>query len=507
MQHSTNPIATRPLHRLVACLLALWCAAVAPTQTPPAGANTVAARIAAVDRQMVAVLLEFARTAEANKLPSRALRAYQEVVDCYDSTNTAALRGLGWRQVQGNWEAPASTPPAVDQATPEQKKRVDQAWQALQAKATRWHRVLGIALLAEQEATLGTLQLERALAYSPDDEASHRALGHEAVDGFYGTEDELALVRRMRALFTKANELRRLEVPVAERSADSLPGELLATRMRFFGAASKHFEYWVVEDRSAPARCAAWAERGLLLAEYLVGTGTGAKVLDATRQRWAGYVRNDLQRDRLLATAPAVLGNYTVEQMRLLGGQQFTAARGLATVSWHEAALDADRTVSHVLEYCLLHRSNAGLGEGVVHLASWLLCGTMITSFMELARTSSGQEVHLPEVGDAWLKLLQDEIAAGRDVPLVQVPREPIANFRPGVRLKSWGFMLWLVCRCPDTWFELVEKLSTDTTPTPEQVASAFETVLGRGVDEVEAEWRAWAKRGSRLGRASGFGR
>jgi hypothetical protein len=38
---------------------------------------------------------------------------------------------------------------------------------------------------------------------------------------------------------------------------------------------------------------------------------------------------------------------------------------------------------------------------------------------------------------------------------------------------------------------------------TPEEVAAIFAKVLGQPIGEVDAEWRTWARRGSRLGKVS----
>jgi hypothetical protein len=105
-----------------------------------------------------------------------------------------------------------------------------------------------------------------------------------------------------------------------------------------------------------------------------------------------------------------------------------------------------------------------------------------------------------------WLERLYSEIAAGKDWPLVQVPRERYDNFHESARIKTWSFMLWLVARYPERWPRLLEDVSKPNQ-LPEDVAAAFREVLERDVGEIEAQWRKWARSNSRIGKASGLGR
>lgn len=482
----------------------LFLLALTTTQGLPAQAAASATqRIAATDQQIIQALVGFARAAESYKLPSRARTAYETILAHYDLENPTARKGLGWKQVKGEWQAPVAGSLASDAASADQRKKVADAWLLTTRKVAKLHRDLGIALQAANEAALGNLQLERALAFDPDDEETHKALGHEQIDGFYGTAEQLAFVQRMRGIFDKAKELRTQEFEAKELGDHSLPSSLERVGLPFHGARSTHFEHWVVDSLPDALSTVQWAERAAALDTFLLGPDN-ARLLHPKELRWCGYVRDDAQRDLVLERAPAVRGKRTLEEAKLFGGLMFDSATGRASMSWHARENDADHSVAAVTERCLVGGRNTGFGEGLVHATTWLLCGTTITYFCDLPKTQSGGAKLMPHDPKAWLSRLQDEIEAGTDYPLVQLARERADNFHESARIKSWSFMLWLMARHPDRWIKLLDKLS-EPNLLPEDVTQIFAKVMERDLGEIEDEWRAWARRGSRIGKASGF--
>ena len=147
---------------------------------------------------------------------------------------------------------------------------------------------------------------------------------------------------------------------------------------------------------------------------------------------------------------------------------------------------------------------NEGLGEGLNHVMTWILCGSVHTYFADLPKTVAGDAV-MPRDPDKWIERLWDEIDQGEDMPLVVVPRERADNFRDSTRLKAWSFMHWMLARYPDKWLPLIDGCGIPKI-TPEGVEAVFLEVLGRPLEEIEREWRDWARRGSKLGEASGWG-
>ena len=484
---------------LLPVLLAVSAAMALPGQVPTSPTQ----RIAANDQQVLQALIGFARSAESYKQPSRARQVYEQILDHYDVTNPTARKGLAWQQVKGEWQPPTKPQFAADTATPDQRKKVDEAWRLTARKVTKLHRDLGLALLAEQETALGRPQLERALAFDPEDVESHKALGHAQIDGFYGTAEQIAFLQRMRDIVAKARELRSQDFQVTVLGQDQMPKELLYTGLPFQGGRSPHFQHWVVDSAEDTAATLQWAERSLALGQFLLPEAS-AHSTHPEAIRWFGLVRTDEQRDLMLERSPKIRGKYSLEEAKLFAGMYVDLGSGRADVNWFAQPNDADHSVAMVTKRCLVGGRNTGLGEGLMHASTWLLCGSTLTFYCDLPKTFSGNAKLLPHDPKVWLSRLQDEIEAGTDYPLVQIPRQRSDNFHESARIKSWSFMLWLVARHPDRWLKLLDKLSAPDL-LPEDVTKVFATVLERDLGEVEDEWRAWARRGSRIGKASGL--
>jgi len=445
------------------------------------------------------VLCTFARTADTNKLPSRALDAYRTVVEQYDDQNKTARLGLGFRLVDGAWQAPTepAAPPA-DTATAKQKATVEAAWRTSQKQLGKLHRELGLLLWKTDEAA-GRRHLERGLQFDPDDAKSHETLGHEEVNGFRGDAQQIAFVRRMLTIREQAGRLREQPFEVEDVPATSMPRELQATGLPFAGARSKHFAYWVVDSPEAARAAVLWSERAFALLQFLFGDDAQSRVQPG--MQWNCVVRTEAERETLLRTSDTMRGKLSPEEAKAFGGLVFTLKNGEASWSMYDVAHDADMAVGHATKRCC-RRVNPALSEGLVHTMTWLLCDTTVCRFAAIPKTYSGT-FQLPQTDpEAWLERLQDLIDSGDAPPLVQVPRERLDGFRDDVRLQAWSFVLWLLARHPNDWQDLVLKLNK-LDMLPEAVAEAFQQALGRDLAQVEAEWQQWARRGSRIGKAT----
>jgi hypothetical protein len=60
----------------------------------------------------------------------------------------------------------------------------------------------------------------------------------------------------------------------------------------------------------------------------------------------------------------------------------------------------------------------------------------------------------------------------------------------------------WLLARHPQQWAKLLLEIGREPR-SAEEIAAIFAKVLGQPIGETEAEWREWARRGSRLGTVS----
>jgi hypothetical protein len=492
-----------PAPRSLACVAAA-AAALTAQAPPPAPPKTELE----LDKQVTAVLVTWARMAESLKLPSRARAVYEQILDHYDVDQPTARAGLGYKRVKGEWQqvTPRDKLPA-DAGTPAQRKTLADAWAVASRRVAKLHADLGHVLRASGDQARARYQLERAVVFAPDDVALHQALGHEQFDGFHGTAAQIELVKRMRAVFAKAREVAAMDVDVEPVASESAPRELRGVGVPFTGAKSKTVTYWVAGgEPEEAANCVRWHERSLALLQHLLGDDPEVRRhFKPQPVRWVAVLRDDAQRRLLLETCPAARDGETIERAQMFGGQNFAVAGGRA--EWvlrrksDDLANDADHAVALVTKRGTPW-FNSGLSEGLVHTMTWLLCGTLDTWYMLLPTTASGErEPHVREP-EPWLRQLRDEIDAGTDWPLLQLPRERMENFRMPVRIKSWSFVTWLLARHPDRWPVLLRELRADPL-LPEDVAEIVGRVLEQPIGEVEAEWREWARRDSRLGRAS----
>ncbi|MCB9878771.1 MAG: hypothetical protein H6835_14345 [Planctomycetes bacterium] len=459
-------------------------------------------RLAALNEQAAKLLNGFAKKCESYKSPARARRVYALVLERYDADSVLAHRGLGHKKKGDQWIDGGGSGDG-DTSNGKQQEQIDKAWQDTSTQLAKLHREHALALQQEGDESGAKQQFEFAVDFDPRDAVSHKALGHEQVDGYFGPPEQIAFLRRMHEIFAKAKELREKEYDTELLSADKMPAELKATGLPMCGAKSRHFTHWVIDSSDEAVMTLQWAERSYELMEFLLGSQS--RRLKPTEIRWLALLRSDEQRDLLFAKSPSTTGNYSADQARLFGGTTFKTAGGRASVWWYpDKGSDADRAVAHVSRRCFGDWYNPALAEGLMHCCQWLLCDSILTYYADLPKTVAAGSWTLPRLPEEWFKFLQEEIEQHQDWPLVQVPRERMDNFRDRVRVKTWSFMLYLVAREPLNWWRVMAELS-DEDLMPEEIGKTIGEVLDRPVEQIEEEYREWARRGSRLGRASGW--
>lgn len=491
-----------PKHRTstIAAALALALAFPAAAQDP------VDTRQQEVDQAAAKALMAFGRRAENYKAHRRARKVYELVIDHYDAENPVAMRALGYKKVGDEWrEEKTLEQLPKDEANERHRRSLDKLWVRTSAAVGKLHSKFGLALLAEGHEARARYQLERAVKFDPSDRAAHEGLGHQRLDGFWGDEAQLAFVRRMRAIHAKADECAQLEVEVEAVDAAQMPEALRVSGLAFAGARSEHFECWIVDSQEDAAAMVVWMERALAMLEFFAADVTVKVQGDLVRygnRKYVAIVRTKAQREQLVNSSPAVRGTHTLDRLKLIGGTTFEVPGGYAEWMRQPEKYDADAAVGLVTKRYLGIWFNSGMSEGFVHAMTWWLCGSLHSSYMAFAHTTTDSDDDWERDPEQWHTKLGAQIAGDEDWPLVQVPRERMDNFRDPCRAKAWSFVRWLFARHPNQWFQLVTALRVDNLQE-DAVREAFEKHLGRSVGEVEAEWREWARDGSPIGRAT----
>ncbi len=252
-------------------------------------------------------------------------------------------------------------------------------------------------------------------------------------------------------------------------------------------------------------KAAEWAERAQELLDFVLVGGPQRRVarIDGKPVAWVGLLRTDAEWTSFFAANPELLRKAKLEAAPDSGSFRFQSSQGTAEVFRHGESLDADNIIAHVAMWGFASQQNEGLGQGFVHVMTSLLVGTTWTWFGAEPKTRAANQKPLPRDEKAWDQRLREEIRAGKDWPLVQVPRETLSSFREIVRVKSWSFVLWLMARYPDNWTRALQALPTDKNPMPEQVEKVFLQDFGMPLQQIEAEWREWARGDSALAKAT----
>jgi hypothetical protein len=168
-----------------------------------------------------------------------------------------------------------------------------------------------------------------------------------------------------------------------------------------------------------------------------------------------------------------------------------------------------DSMIGNVFQFGLVYGRNEGLGEGILHAATWYLQYTCVTRFgADPVGSASDSELKLPESTNWWLRAVRDQAVSNQDWELNQVPRERLSRFRNDCRLKSWSFMTWVMAAYPDKWLAFFLDLPDPQkkVPTVEEVDAIGLKHLGKSLAEVDADWREWARGDSGVAAGTGYG-
>ncbi|MEZ6036457.1 MAG: hypothetical protein R3F29_03180 [Planctomycetota bacterium] len=448
-------------------------------------------------------LLALARTAASQKLHSLARELSTLVVEQYAPDDVGAHKLLGEKKVKGAWQPDGTTAPK-DAAGDRNRAALLGKWREARLKLGAAHRDLGLLLRGEGAAEAAWRpEIELALRFLPKDEQCNQALGRVQIDGYWGTQADVDFVAALPLDARQGHELREKDYAVTALAEADKPVELQRANMSVYGARGPNYTYWTTGDQDRADNLVRWSERAHELLQHLLGEQ--AALVRGPAWKWHVVLRSEEERDALLANSPNTRGPFTLDQAQLFVGIGFAAeGGGRAAATWEPETIDEDYAVANVTKRHLLDLRNDGLGEGLTHAMCWLLCGTTNTYFADLPKTAASGLKPIKRDPDLWFERLWTEMEQHKDQPLVVVAREQPQAFRDSTRIKSWSFMLWMLAAHPDKWMALLDAVS-NIELQPDVVEKAIVTVFGKPVAEVEADWRRWAERGSKLGEVTGW--
>lgn len=502
------------------CLLA-----VALLARPVHAQDAFAKEEAELTKQCVSTLMSFANTAKSSKVGQRAKQSFDLVLE-YDPDQAGARTELGFRKEKGQWVElpPEKRKKWVDKATYEARYKVMDEWYKTSQKLAALHRTLGLKQKEAGNTARATYHLQKAVYYNPLDKEANLALGYKEGPGFFGTDDQLTFARKMKEVETRAIEFAKKDYPVEALPLEKMPKELVALAdavpdwmkkpdFDIHGAKSEHFTVWTRGTQENANDAVKWGERALDFGIYLLGDKMAKQmqfVEHASKSyAWFGFLWTAREREEFLKANPNVWEKEgSMERAREFANNVWMSGEGPAVVLTKLAPVQIhDTMIGYVFHDGVVQGRNEGLGEGLVHAATWYLQSTSISRWGARPEGTVGEdELNLPEQTNWWLRAIRDEATSHQDWALNQVPREQLSRFRNDCRLKSWNFMTWVVAAYPDKWLQFYLQQPAEKIPTLEQVDEIGQKAFGKPLAQVEDEWREWARGDSGVAAATGYG-
>ncbi len=519
-----------PILRLVPflCLLALSpdltrAQAPAPASAPAAPSKDEQDLI----KHCVGALTTFAGVAKSQKVGQRAKQAF-DLVLLYDPNQSQARSELGYKKEKDQWVAlpPEKRKKWVDKATYEGRFKVMDAWAKTAVQLGELHRKLGLKLKESGNLERATYHLEKAIYYNAMDKEANLGLGYKEGPGFYGTDTQIAFAKKMKEVETYAIQLAKKDYPVEAIPLERMPAEFVTLtesvpdwmkkpNFDIFGAKSEHFTVWVRGTQKNADDAVRWGERALDFGIYLLGAERAKKLRFVERASqafaWRGFVWTPREREEFLKANEHVWKGSakSLDEAKRFRNNNWQAKEGSATIVSMLAPVQIhDSMIGNVFQYGFVYNRNEGLGEGLIHAATWYMQYTSVTRFGADPEGSVTKELDLPESTNWWLRAMRDQAMSNQDWPLNQVPRERLSRFRNDTRLKSWSFMTWVMAAYPDKWADFFVSLPDPQKKVPnlEEVEALGLEHFGKKLEEVEAEWREWARGDSGVAYGTGYG-
>lgn len=452
------------------------------------------------------ILMKFANFARGKKYGPMEKQAYDLILSDYDPDNKRVRKQLDYKLVKGEWEHEprrSKRTKWVDKANRKNRYQVQQEWRETCQKLAAEHRELGLSMRDDSgELTdSGKRQLELAILFDPLDETAHKALGHIGWENggvtYYGTETEVAFMKRLKEIETFALTLARKEFDV--QPIDQLPEPLAKTGLEMYGAKSEHFTVFTRGTQENADDLVKWGERAIEFLDFVLDNKTESRRVRRIMKSmgWFGFLWTPLEMEDFCEANQIEKGKF--KNVSVGGGTVLTEGMPSGMMDTMIGLTAHYGLGSH--EMC-----NAGMLEGVMHASTWFLKSTCMLKFgAEPEGTATEDKLVLPDGANWWLREMRNQAISRTDMPLNVVPRTELWKFSADARLKTWSFNVWAMARFPDTWWKLAREFA-DKIPFPAEVETHFEKVCGMPLEQIEAEWRLWASGRGVTAAGTGYG-
>jgi tetratricopeptide (TPR) repeat protein len=450
-----------------------------------------------------AALHTLADALQAQQQHLRALELRREIWLEYAPDDAAARERTGFVRVGELWRKDDSKA-VLDRdlkGDPRQLKKIEPQWLALQKELQTGHRALAQGFTKLGELDRAARHWQRVVRFAPGDAEAGAALALRQFEGYLGTPDELALLRRARALRTASDWLVRTTFPTTALAGEQLP--LLAeANIVHQGVRSAHFTVWGTLPVADLTTLANDCERALLLARTLFGTAGGRMFVPARRR--------DLVFLHDVAAYAAVLdrcaAQFDAERLRFLKEDvdQAFVEHGERSLRLHKARLgleaSRDQAVRGVVQDAVGVTCD-GLWEGIGHAACGFLFGRTLTFLLEQRkeRTAASwtQKLLVPDLA-VWQQIAEESAWAKSDTRIGELVLLSAARFTTEQRVKAWAICHWFCHTQPELVLEL-DRSRTKDINTPPAVETEFTRRTTRQLPQIDHQWREFWARGGPL--------
>lgn len=430
---------------------------------------------------------------------AKALALRRELLTEYADGDEKALDKCGFSKVGDQWRADPQKLVIDKDFSGDAKalKKVEAEWAALQKELVAEHRAVAEAWTTLGDETKAMRHWRRVLRFAPADKRAVERLAKYRFEGFAGSEVELAMLRRARAIRGSCDWLLRKSFVVKKIDGRKQP-LLEKAGIGHLGFRSEHFEIWGTLPEAQLLVVAQSAERALLLCHTLFGTSEGAPFVPARLRNFV-FVAEDVSYGKVLDQCA---DQFDPERLAFLKKDVDLAYLDVDGASVRFCKTDGgepealDQTVRGVVQDAAGVWSE-GLWEGIGHAACGFLFGRTLTFLLEQqsGRTvaSGSQTLLVPDMA-VWKQIAEQSAWAKSDTRTSELVLISAARFTNEQRVKSWAICDYLMHWRP----ELLRQLDLSHTKeihSPPELEQEFQRRTQVVLPEVDHQWREfWGK-------------
>lgn len=460
-------------------------------------------RDAELTQTAVSELHALADAFQAEKQHLRALEIRREIWMDYDEGDKRAREKSGFVQVGNAWRVDAEA--LVFDRNLKGKKakigKVERNFTKLTKNLLAEHRALAAGWTKAGVPDKAARHWQRVLRFVPGDEMAAQALAIREFEGFVGTEHDLTMLRRGRAIHLACDWLNRHEFPVTDLKDARLP-LLEAAGLNHSGVETEYFKVWgtlAVGDLEVIARD---CERALLLSHTIFGVSTG-EVFVPARRRNLVFVKDqgeyaemiNVCKDQFSADRLAFLRDAVDMCFLNHGGESLRVHK-----SDMGMPVSRDQAVRGVMQDAAGAVAD-GLWEGLGHAACGFLFGQTL-SFMEEQLTEITSASHVqrrlaPDL-ETWMKIATESAWSKSDTATSELVLIKAARFTNEQRVKAWAICHYFSHWHPEYILEL-DRSRTEHIRTPPDIEKEFVRRTGYELPKIDSDWRAFWARGAKL--------